>query len=296
MGLCSPIYSTISILNLVKGTGMAYKQKIYRSDNFIEYEIRYKGRYGAKGEKRAPRKKATPEQIQKQNFWNKINRIRRVLQLNFYPNDIWLTLKYPRGTRKSLEEVKKDITRFQNKLRNDYKKRGERLKWIRRIEIGKNGGIHAHYVINRIWGAELLIQKNWIDGYCHYTNIREEGGMAALAEYIGKPIPEEVEQLRFDFIDEEDIKRCADVQTSRNLLRPEPEVKEYSRKTVRKIADNAPEPTEGFYIDKDSIRMGINPYTGYSYITYREIRITPVTRVIKPPPPLQYNGGREIKS
>ena len=262
---------------------MAYRQSIYRSDNFIEYEIKHKGRYGAKGEKRAPKRKTTPEQIKKQNLWNKVNRIRRILQLNFYPNDIWLTIKYPKGTRKRLDEVKKDITKFQNKLREDYKKRGEQLKWIRRIEIGKNGGIHAHYVINRIWGAELLIQKNWIDGYCHYENIRTESGMSALAEYIAKPVPEVVEQMSFDFIDSHDIKRCADVQTSRNLIRPKPEIKEYKRKTVRKIVQQDPEPTPGYYIDKDSIKRGVNPYTGYSYIIYREIKLRPVTRVIKPP-------------
>lgn len=266
---------------------MAYKQNIYRSANVIEYEIRYKGKYGAKGEKRAPRRKPTPNQIKKQNLKNKINRIRRVLQLNFYPNDIWVTLKYPKGTRKSLEEVKKDMARFQNKLREDYKKRGEQLKWIRRIEIGKNGGIHAHYVINRIWGADLLIQKNWIDGYCHYENIREEGGMSALAKYIAKPLPEEVEQLKFDFVDIQDVRRYADVQTSRNLIRPAPEVKEYKRKTVRKLVREDPEPTAGYYIDKDSISRGVNPITGYSIITYREIKLEPVTRAVKPPSQLK---------
>lgn len=272
---------------------MAYRKKIYRSDNYIEYEIRHKGKYGAKGEKRAPRKKATPEQIKNQNLRNKINRIRRTLQLNFYPNDIWLTIKYPKGTRKSLEEVKKDVAKFQNKLRDDYKKRGEKLKWIRRIEIGKNGGLHIHYVINRIYGAELLIQKNWPEGFVHYTNIRGEGGMAALAEYVAKPIPEEVKQMKFDFIEDEDIKRCMDVQTSRNLKRPEPEVKTYKKRTVRKMIEGDIRATPGFYIDKDSISYGINPITGYSYLTYREIKLKPITRTIKPPGQLKQSAGRE---
>ena len=282
LGLLSPICNIISILNLVRGS--MYRQKKYKSDNFIEYEIRHKGQYGAKGEKRAPKKKATSEQIKKQNLRNKINRIRRTLQLNFYPNDIWLTLKYPKGTRKSLEEVKKDMTKFQNGLRKDYKLRGEQFKWIRRIEIGRNGGIHAHYVINRIFGSELLIQKNWPDGFVNFTNIRGDEGMAALAEYIAKPIPEEVKQISFDFIEPEDIKRCMDVQTSRNLIRPDPEVKEYKRKTVRKLLTGDIEPTEGYYVDKDSIQFGVNPITGYSYLTYRELRIKPISRIIKPPP------------
>lgn len=271
---------------------MAYHQKIYKSDNFIEHEIRHKGLYGAKGEKRAPKKKATPEQIKKQNLKNKINRIRRTMQMNFYPNDIWLTVKYPKGTRKSLKEVKKDLTKFQNGLRNDYKKRGEQLKWIRRIEIGKNGGIHAHYMINRIYGAELLIQKNW-PWYLNYTNVREEGGMGALAEYIAKPIPEEVQQMRLDFIEEDTIKRCMDVQTSRNLKRPEPEIKEYKKKTVRKLLNGDIKATPGFYIDKDSVKFGVNPITGYSYFTYREVRLDPIKRTIRLP--RQQNATAERK-
>ena len=50
---------------------MAHRHDVYRYGKYIEHEIKYNGRYGAKGEKRAPRKKATPEQIQKQNQYNK---------------------------------------------------------------------------------------------------------------------------------------------------------------------------------------------------------------------------------
>lgn len=258
---------------------MAYKEKTFRSENYIEHEILFAGRYGAAGERRGPKKKATPEQIKRQNQRNKENRLRRTAQLNFYPNDIWLTLKYPKGMRKSLEKVERDIKKFQDGMRKDYKLRGEEFKWIKRIEIGKQGGLHAHFIINRIYGSELLIRKNWPYG-SYYAAITEEGGMEQLISYICKPIPEEVEQLSMFPIEE--INRCAKIGTSRNLKRPEPEVKEYRRKTVRKKMENI-EPEKGFHIDVDSIVRGINPYTGLSYLYYREIRNEVITRKIRPP-------------
>lgn len=39
---------------------MAYRQYEWIFDNSIETDIVYAGNYGAKGEKRAPRRKATP--------------------------------------------------------------------------------------------------------------------------------------------------------------------------------------------------------------------------------------------
>lgn len=264
---------------------MAYKRKIYRSENYIETEISHLGRYGAKGERRAERQKATPEQVKKQNQWLREKQLRRVLQLNFYPNDIWLTLKYPKGTRKTVPEVEKDIRKFQDKMRKEYKKRGEDFKWVKRIEIGKKGGIHAHFVINRIWGSELLVSKCW-PHTSHYESITERGGMEDLAAYIVKPLPEEVEQLSMF---EDERKRVLKYSTSRNLIRPEPEVKVFKRKTVRKYLEELPV-TPGFYIDKESVRIGVNQITGYSYIHYRQIRIEPVKRVLKPP-----GGGNASK-
>ena len=52
---------------------------------------------------------------------------------------------------------------------------------------------------------------------------------------------------------------------------------------MQKIIDEAPIPCKGFYIDKDSIVYGLNPYTGYSYISYREIRNRVIKRNIRLP-------------
>ncbi len=260
---------------------MAYKETVYKSDNCIEWGYCFKGKYGAKGEKRAPRKKATPEQIKRQNQLNKEALLRRTIQANFYPNDLWTCLKYPAGTRKSYDEVRKDFNKFLRGMRKDYKIRGEQFKYIYRIEIGARGGIHIHILFNRVWGADLLASKNWVNDNLHFTTLREEGGYRKLASYITKPLAEEPEQLSM-FIDTE-IKLMSKYGSSRNLIRPEPEVKEPKRKTVKKLIQEGPTATKGFYIDKNSVRTGINEYTGYSYLYYTELRLKPIQRVVKPP-------------
>lgn len=91
---------------------MAYWLDIYRFPNSTEYEYKWAGRYGAKGERRGKRAKATPEQIKKQNQQNRERYVRRLIKANFFPDDLWVTLKYPAGERKPLAEVKKDLKNF----------------------------------------------------------------------------------------------------------------------------------------------------------------------------------------
>lgn len=259
-----------------------YIKKIFKAINTNEYEINWKGNYGAKGEKRAKRIKRTPEQIERQNQINKENLVRRTIQANFYPNDYWITLNYPSGTRKPYKDVKEDFGKFTRQLRKEYRTRGEPLKFMYRIEIGRMGGIHIHFLVNRTWGADLLIQKCW-PGRVHFTHLREEGGYRKLASYLTKPLPADSKYKQMGFIDDMDIKAMSKYGSSRNLIRPEPEKKEYRRRTVRKLIADGPVATPGYYIDKESIVIGINQYTGYSYMKYTEIRIKQIERPLKPP-------------
>ena len=233
-----------------------------------EYEIKYAGRYGAKGEKRAKKAKATPEQIEKVNQRNREKKVRRLIKLNFKVNDLWCTLLYPAGTRKSVEEVKRDLERFLDSLRKKYKRRGEELKFIYRMEIGARGGIHIHILVNRIRDGDLLIQSSWKPGRVNYEGMQED--ITALAEYIVKK-PQGTAKEHIE--ESEDPKAYMKYSSSRNLIRPEPERKLYTRWTVRDLIDNGPKPTPGYYIDKDSIVSGVNKYTGMSYFYYTEKKV-----------------------
>ena len=252
--------------------------------NHIEHEYKYPGNYGAKGEKRKKKKKPTPEQVLKQNQYNKEVRYRRLLRNNFYPGDFWVTLKYKRGGRKSLEALKKDKKKFLDILRAEYRERGQPLKWIGRLEIGKRGGLHVHMVINRLAGipdTDILIRDAWSrateGGSIDYTTLRESGGYEELAKYIVKQAGEEIEG-QMKLFSKKDQKQLTTVSSSRNLDRPQPVRKLYRHWTMRRILQDGPEPTPGYYIDDESIVTGRNPFTGLSYYKYTEIRIRPIDR------------------
>lgn len=261
---------------------MAYRVKKFIFGDSNEYEYTYAGNFGAKGEKRTPKLKATPEQIKKQNQWKRMVYIRRIIKWNFKKNDLWCTLKHPRGTRLPLGVVKKEIRKFLERMRKAYKKLGAVFKFIYRFEIGKRGGIHIHILVNRVHDdhpTDKLVKECWTYGSVYFADIEDEGGIEGLAEYIVKEPDEEVEK-QLSFFPEEDQKKLRNYSCSRNLIRHDPEIKEYAHWTMHRILDIAGEikPSPGYYVDKSSIRQGINKYTGLSYLYYTEYRIKPKGR------------------
>ncbi len=256
---------------------MAYIQDDYIFPNSIEVEIKWAGNYGAKGEKRAPKEKASSEQIEKQNQWKKETYVRRLIKLNFELGDYWLTLTYPKGTRKGIQEVKNDIRKLNRALAYRYKKLGIPLKWIRRVEIGSKGGIHAHMLLNQIEGQsmDLFVQKKWNEitgGRVHYERYQgDEESAHKVADYLVKPLTEQqAKVLEEQGGDKDDL---TNFSSSRNLIRPEPVRKEYKRRTMQKVIETGePKAREGYYIDKNSVVFGVNRFTGLSYLYYTEVK------------------------
>lgn len=258
---------------------MAYKVYIWRFENSTEYEIKHAGRYGAANEKRAPKQKATPEQIKRQNQRNKENWVRRLIKANFSPGDKWVTLKYPKGAKPQLGQVKKDMKNFIDRMRRAYRKTGNELKYIYRLEIGKMGGVHIHIIVNRaaVRPTDELIQEKWTSGRINCESLYERGGYKDLAEYMVKS-PDDEAGLQMSFFPEEEQKAFCTYSPSRNLIRPRPECRTYARRTLRRLYKEGPKASKGYYIDKNSISCGDNPYNGLSYYRYTEIRIKGIAK------------------
>lgn len=251
-----------------------YWRDTWRFNGSIEYEFKYAGKYGAKGEKRGKRKRASPEQIKKQNQSIRENKVRRIIKANFTEDDLWCTVKYKAGERPPLEQVREDIKKFLRQVKAEYMKHGAGLKYIKRLEIGARGGVHLHILVNRIEGVntDRLLQKLWPHGRINYESLYESGGYADLASYIVKQPTDEIEG-QLSMFTEDECREFKSYSTSKNLIRPQPERKEYCRWTLRDLVENGPKPTPGYYIDKNSIVCGVNRYTGMSYYRYTEYRI-----------------------
>ena len=250
---------------------MGYWRKSWTFPDSIEHEIGFAGRYGKKGEKRLPRQKRTPEQMQWQNALNKRNKIRRLIKANFKENDLWVTLTVKKENRGPMKKIQKKLGRFFDNMRRQYKKEGIAYKFIYLIEIGKKGGIHIHLIMNRCTAQapDILISRYWKLGHPDIRLLYKEGGFEDLANYLSN-FPETDKDG--NKVKRENAEEC--YNTSRNLIRPEPERKRYFRRTAEKMIKEGPKPRKGYYIDKSSIRTGINRVTGYSYLYYTEVRET----------------------
>lgn len=247
-----------------------YKLDIYRFKTSTEYEYKYAGNYGAKGEKRTKKQKRTPEYIEKQNQYQRAKTVRHLIKANFKEGDLWTTLTYADKEARTIKDVSADLSKFLKNLRYQYKKAGQPCKYIYRVEIGSKGGIHIHIILNRIPDLDVLIQKLWKFGRT-YNELIDGGTHEKLAEYIVKQPTDQQKKLLKTF--DEDPKKLIRYSCSRNLERPVPETRIYKTRTMRSIFNHDIVPQKGFYIDKDSIRRGINAFTGYSYLYYQEIKL-----------------------
>ena len=251
-----------------------YKLDIYRFRSSTEYEYKYKGNYGAKGEKRNKKQKRTPEDIARQNQYQKARTVRHLIKQNFSEGDYWITLTYAKQEEgRSIRSIAKDVSNFLSRLRREYKRQEVLCKYIYRIEIGSRGGIHVHMILNRITDLDIILQNKWVHGRVH-NELLDNGTYEKLADYIVKPPTDQQKKLLRSIADSEDAKKLIRYSCSRNLERPEPETHIYSQRTMRAVFNNDLVPTKGFFIDKDSIRRGINCFTGMSYLHYQEIKLT----------------------
>lgn len=238
---------------------MPYKQKKYVFRNAIEIEQYHTARYGAPGEKREPKMKATPEQIAKMNQRNKEKRCRRKLRTHFDVNDYFADLTYEKDARPpDMEMAKKHFRQFMRIIRKEYAKRGAQVKWIRNIEVGKRNAWHVHLVINRIQDTDIILRKAWKHGRVANVLLYEKGEFRDLAAYLTKT-PQTDERLVE-----------SSYWTSRNLPVPEPKETVINRWKTWKEEVKIP---DGWYLDKDSYFEGINPVTGYPHRSYTLLRI-----------------------
>ncbi|MBQ6318224.1 MAG: hypothetical protein IJI23_00340 [Lachnospiraceae bacterium] len=259
-----------------------YIYKQYKYPSVILHDFYFNGNYGAKGEKRQPKREFTPEQIKKHNQRQKEKEVQLLLLENFKKGDYWITLTYPKGigTEIGISQVRDDLSVFIGHLRKVYRKKGYPLKWMRRIEVGSGGAKHVHLTINRIPDTDImeLTSEYWESkhGHADHRSLNnEDPTFAKLAEYMTKP-PSEAAVKKLKAIgDSDDISSIVNYSRSRNLKKPVPEVRKYTRRKMNRILDGEIKPTDGYYIDRDRkppVR-GINPYNGMSYLSYREIRL-----------------------
>lgn len=237
------------------------KRLLYELGLWIEVDEYRDGRYGARGKKRKEKREVTPEQIKRQNQFNRTKRLRRRMRANFKEGDLYWTFTFDKKMRPGTMKEAKGIFKYlREEIRKICRAQGKQFKWVVRIERGSRGALHVHLAMNAIEKPRQIV-KLWKDklgrryGHAYLEFMYEEGGFADLAAYMTKP-EEEGEEVYWSH--------------SRNLPMPEPEVE-----MVKDDLDNRGdiEIPEGYYLDKSSVIEGINPVTGYPFRHYTLVRI-----------------------
>ena len=251
---------------------MPYVERITRAGRIIEVERYYTSRYKKKGIKRGDKVKATKEAQKKVNTRKAERILRLLLAANFQDGDLHIDFGYIRKKGqpyRTREEMRRDKDILLRELRKLYKSLGSELKYVHVMEVGEKGSRHHHLVINNPGVDTKAIQACWKKAYpedskIHFTPLNTEGDYSRLAAYLIKYTDKTVGT--------EEALQGKRWNCSRNLYRPEPE---YRIIKDRNQFSAEPKPLKGYYIDKDSVEIGVHSpeFYGYGYLHYRMVRL-----------------------
>ncbi len=213
---------------------------------------------------RGKKEKPSPEEIEKVNRMNAERTLRLKINANFGEDDLFVTLTYRKEERPEPGQAKKDIKKFIDSLRKEYKKKGVPMKWICVTEY-LNKAIHHHLLVNHMEGEDVpkWVRRLWKFGRPDFKFLDNTGQYKDLAAYL---IKETSKTFR-----ENDGGKKQRYSCSRNLVMPKPKTK-IIKKANKWLPD--PKPVKGYYIDKDTVYNGVDPFTGREYQKYTMAQIT----------------------
>ncbi len=205
-----------------------------------------------------------------------IRRLTRILNENFGPDDLFVTLHYELHNRPAtLSAAKTQLTYFLRKLGRRYIRQGIELRYVRTTAYGEKGALHHHIVIpkrlnttdiTRLWQAH--IKSTFKARPPEYRALYDTGEYSSLAAYLfGQAARSKAPDEEF-----EDIFGAKHWSCSRNCRVPQPE----PPKVIEEIKwKEPPRAWNGYYIDTDSIRADVNPVNGRPYLFYRMVKLPP---------------------
>ena len=251
---------------------MAYIKKTVKAGNTMEIFKYHDRAHGKKGGPRGERKTKTSLRQMLANQRRAEQKLRWLMNENFYDGDLSLTATYVRRAGEepiSVEEMKKHIRKFLTRLRKEYRAQGKELKYIHVMEVGERGARHHHLVVNYI--DERIIQRVWEEVYpdkrpdrkasfIRQQMLNTNGQYDKLANYLIKQTQKNLGR--------EDALMKKSYSCSRNLRKPEITTEVVGASTFRK----EPKAPAGWYLEPDSIVRNTDP-DGYDWMTYRMIRV-----------------------
>lgn len=235
-------------------------KRIIKCPHTVEVEyyssIRKVGKnYGGRGVNR----NLTPAKQKAANEIRAVKNYMRVIDCNFCERDWFCRFSAPFGTFCDETEFMKHVRNFFERIKRRAAKEGVAFKYIGFRECGKLGkNWHMHIILS---DEIVKIAKDcWYfkDGGMNFEPLYASHSYERLAAYIRK-----------------DISGQKRMMTSRNLSRPQVEVKRCSRKELRQLEKgDKPTAPDGFVYDEDESYCLMSDVTGCSwYLKYRAAEV-----------------------
>lgn len=184
------------------------------------------------------------------------------LHHNFREGDIHAVLTYS-GEEPTKEQAKKELQNFIRRLRREFRKNDQILKWIGVTEY-ENHRIHHHVIMSKMDTARL--QELWTAGRVRPVHLDNTGDYRQLASYL---IKETDKTFRSPGAFSKQRYSC-----SRTVVSPVRKVE-----VVKASEAEEPKPIKGYRVLEDSVYRGENPVTGHQYMEYMLLSNTPEPRL-----------------
>lgn len=235
-------------------------KRIVKCPNSIEIEyyhtIRKPGKkYGGRGVNRS----LTPAKQKIANEKRTTRKWERIIDCNFDSTGWFCRFSAPFGTFDSEERFLRETGNFFDRIKRRCRKKNIEFKYIGFRECGKLGkNWHMHIILS----AEVMkiAKECWYykDGGMNFTPLYNNGNYEKLADYIHK-----------------DVSGDKRMMSSRNLKRPEVDVRPATGKEIRRLENGQIiDPPKGYYFCKDDFASYINDITGASfYFKFKPFRI-----------------------
>jgi len=199
-----------------------YREKYYECGDYLEVNVYPVFR---KANQRTQKAKPTTEVQEKLNHTNAENKLVRLMNANFTPDDLQFDVTYaPECLPDSDEQAARELQNFIRRVKRYRKKHGmPDLKYIAVTEKGSKGGRYHHHLIIS-GGVDLrTLAEIWGRGYTKAQPLQfDESGLVGKAKYLIK------EPVCFG-------KRW---NASKNLVHPQPQTRD-GRLSHKKIAELA---------------------------------------------------------
>lgn len=139
------------------------------------------------GKARAEKTKLSSAARSKMNAITSWNKCRLTMSANFSVGDLFVELTYSDQTLpKNREVAQKQLRRWIDRMRKEYQRYGQKLRYIYTTENKHGEGrYHHHLLMNRIDNAKEILQSHWKNGHIQVDFV-DDPDMSRLGQYFTK--------------------------------------------------------------------------------------------------------------